>query len=287
MSSTLTPFFYWFDILFSKSGVENLFFIYFLFIFLFIFLFWILIFYFFCFSFLRTINYYFYIFLFLLTFHFWYFFDKSFMFYQFITKMYSLQFFNILYFLGVDGISLGLLFLSFFVIIVSVLFYWNLRYKIDFYLFLLFFTLFVLFNIFTVMDIWLFFIFFEIIIFPMFFFIGIWGSRSRKIYASYQFFIFTLLGSVFVFFCFLMIYFIIGSSSFDVFFCFEFFQKWQFFLWLFLFLGFSVKVPVVPFHIWLPEAQCWSSSCWFCYFSWYFVEIGYVCYFKIFNGFFL
>jgi NADH:ubiquinone oxidoreductase subunit 4 (subunit M) len=89
----------------------------------------------------------------------------------------------------------------------------------------------------------------------MFLLIGIWGSRSRKIYASYQFFVYTLLGSVFVLLCFLSIYFNKGSSSFDFFLNSYFFTNRQLIIWILMFLGFAVKIPMIPLHIWLPEAH--------------------------------
>jgi proton-translocating NADH-quinone oxidoreductase chain M len=120
---------------------------------------------------------------------------------------------------------------------------------------MLFLSLWILINVFLSLDFFVFYIFFEAIIIPLFFFIGIWGSRSRKIYASYQFFIYTLFGSIFIFLCFLSVFFNTGSSSFDVFSFSCFFEERQFFVWVFLFLGFSFKVPILPFHIWLPEAH--------------------------------
>lgn len=89
----------------------------------------------------------------------------------------------------------------------------------------------------------------------MFFLIGIWGSRSRKINASYQLFIYTLFGSVFVFISIFDILLSKGNLSFDFFLYSFFLEKRQFFIWLLLFIGFSVKVPIVPFHLWLPEAH--------------------------------
>jgi len=78
------------------------------------------------------------------------------------------------------------------------------------------------------LDLFFFFIFFEAIVVPMFFLIGVWGSRSRKIYAAYQFYVYTLLGSVFVLLCFLSIFFNKGSSSFDFFLNSYFIEKRQF-----------------------------------------------------------
>lgn len=84
---------------------------------------------------------------------------------------------------------------------------------------------------------------------------SIWGSRSRKIYASYQFFLYTLFGSVFVLLCFISIYLNKGSSSFEFFNHSIFFTNRQLIFWILMFLGFSVKIPMLPVHIWLPEAH--------------------------------
>jgi NADH-ubiquinone oxidoreductase chain 4 len=83
----------------------------------------------------------------------------------------------------------------------------------------------------------------------MFLIIGIWGSRKRKIYASYQFFIYTLLGSVFVLLVIISVYFNKGSSSFDFFINQYYFSNRQLILLIFLFLGFGVKIPIMPLHI--------------------------------------
>ena len=83
----------------------------------------------------------------------------------------------------------------------------------------------------------------------------VWGSRSRKIYASYQFFLYTLFGSFFVLLSILFIYYNKGSSLFDFFLFSSFNEYREFIIWLLLFIGLSVKVPIIPFHIWLPEAH--------------------------------
>ena len=123
------------------------------------------------------------------------------------------------------------------------------------YSFLLFFSLWILLNIFSSLDLIFFYIFFEGIVIPMFFLIGIWGSRRRKIYASYQFFIYTLLGSIFVLLVILSIYSNKGSSSFDFILNSYFFSNRQLIWIIFLFIGFGVKVPIMPMHVWLPEAH--------------------------------
>lgn len=105
---------------------------------------------------------------------------------------------------------------------------------------------------FTILDFIFFFFFFEAVVIPMYLLVGLWGSRVRKIYAAYQLFIYTLFGSFFMMVCFFDIYFQQGSASFLLF-DFSGFplyhQDRQFFLWLFLFFGFAVKLPTFPVHI--------------------------------------
>mgnify|MGYP003385244574 CR=1 FL=1 len=89
----------------------------------------------------------------------------------------------------------------------------------------------------------------------MFLLISIWGSRSRRVYASYLLLSYTLLGSVFIFVSILYIYSNIGSSSFIYILNTFFFYDKQLLIFLAFFIGFGIKVPLVPLHIWLPEAH--------------------------------
>lgn len=175
--------------------------------------------------------------------------------YNFIFKFYTINYFYISYVVGLDGISLLFIFLCSFIILFCFLLFWYLNYQLNFYSFLLFFSLWVLLNVFSSMDLFFFYIFFEGVVLPVFLLIGIWGSRKRKIYASYQFFIYTLLGSVFVLLVILSIYFNKGTSSFDFMLNEYFFSNRQLLLLIFLFIGFGVKVPIMPLHVWLPEAH--------------------------------
>lgn len=131
---------------------------------------------------------------------------------------------------GIDGIAAFMIALCAFLLVLCFLSYWHLRYKMRFYILLLFLCLWILFNVFLSLDFFFFYIFFEAIIVPLFFFIGVWGSRSRKIYASYQFFIYTLFGSVFVLLAMLSVFLSKGSSSFDIFAHSFFFSERQFLL---------------------------------------------------------
>jgi len=181
--------------------------------------------------------------------------NKSIIWYQIIYKFYTLNYLYISYIIGIDNISISLILLCAFIIIFCFLLYWYLKYQNTFFSFLLFFSLWLLMNIFASLDLFFFFIFFEGIVIPMFFIIGIWGSRKRKIYASYLFFIYTLLGSIFVLFVILSFYFNKGSSSFEYIINSYFFSNRHLILLIFLFLGFGVKIPIMPLHLWLPEAH--------------------------------
>ncbi len=109
--------------------------------------------------------------------------------------------------------------------------------------------------IFSVLDLVLFYIFFESVLIPMFLIIGIWGSRERKIKASYFFFIYTLLGSLVMLLGILLILFETGTTNFLTLTSYQFSYDRQLLLWLMFFISFAVKLPVIPFHIWLPEAH--------------------------------
>lgn len=116
----------------------------------------------------------------------------------------------------------------------------------------------VLILVFTCLDIFFFYIFFEIVLIPMFLVIGVWGSRQRKIRAAYLFFLYTLLGSLFMLIGVVYIYRLVGSTNYIVlsFINFSFNdQKW---LWLLFFASFAAKVPMLPFH---STQMQWRSTC--------------------------
>ena len=89
----------------------------------------------------------------------------------------------------------------------------------------------------------------------MFIIIGVWGSRERKIRAAYAFFLYTLFGSVLMLLAILLIFFQTGSLDLQILYTTVFSESRQIILWLAFFASFAVKVPMVPVHIWLPEAH--------------------------------
>lgn len=160
------------------------------------------------------------------------------------------------YHLNIDWLSYYLLVLSTFLIPVCILGSWESVQK-DWkgFLILLYVMEFFLINVFLVLDLFMFYIFFEGILIPMFLIIGIWGSRERKIHAAYQFFFYTLAGSLLMLLGIIYIYVEKGSSNLLVLYEIPF-TKWEeYYLWIAFFISFAIKVPMVPVHIWLPEAH--------------------------------
>jgi len=109
--------------------------------------------------------------------------------------------------------------------------------------------------VFSVLDTLLFYIFFEAILIPMYLMIGLWGSRERKIRAVYLFFFYTLIGSLFMLLGLIYIYTTVGTLNFEYLLTYKFTFNEQYWLWLAFFLSFASKIPIFPFHIWLPEAH--------------------------------
>jgi NADH-quinone oxidoreductase subunit M len=163
---------------------------------------------------------------------------------------------NIFYHLGVDGVSLPFVFLTSLLMVVSILVSWNINLKPKVFYALLLLLGTGMIGVFVSLDFILFYIFWELVLLPMYFLISIWGS-SNRMYAAIKFFIYTLFGSVLMLVGILMIYFNSGLNSFSIT---ELtkasiapnMQNWIFFL---LFMGFAIKVPMFPFHTWLPDAH--------------------------------
>ena len=170
-----------------------------------------------------------------------------------ITWFYSL---NLYYYIGIDGISLFFILLTTFLIFICILVGWNINkiYLKEYFICFLLLEFFLI-QVFCVLDIVLFYIFFESVLIPMFLIIGIWGSRERKIQAAYQFFLYTLFGSLFMLLAILVIYFELGTTDIQLLWNNNFTIQRQILLWLAFFISFAIKIPMIPFHIWLPEAH--------------------------------
>ena len=156
----------------------------------------------------------------------------------------------------VDGISLFFISLSVLLIPVCILMSWNAidNLKKEF-LISLFIILILLIGVFTIMDIIGFYILFEAILIPMFLIIGIWGSREEKVRAAFYFFFYTLIGSLLMLLSIFKIYSLTGTTNYLSLITIEIPSSMQFWLFIGFFASLSVKIPMIPFHIWLPQAH--------------------------------
>jgi NADH-quinone oxidoreductase subunit M len=164
--------------------------------------------------------------------------------------------FNVQYFLGTDGISFPMILLTALVSFLACVASYSIqeRQKEYFFLYLLLET--GMMGTFLALDLVLFYVFWEVVLVPMYFLIGIWGGARRE-YAAIKFFLYTLAGSLFMLLGILALYFTsnphtfnwveLSKTAFD--------PGLQKVLFMAFFLGFAIKVPVFPFHTWLPDAH--------------------------------
>ena len=163
------------------------------------------------------------------------------------------------YHLGVDGLSLPLIVLTALLSLLSVAYSWRIELRLKEYLFLFLLLETGMLGVFAALDFFLFYIFWEITLVPMYFLIGIWGG-PRKEYAAIKFFLYTLVGSLAMLLAILVMYFNAQPHTFNMLTLIE--QQplaakpvlaalafWGFFL------SFAIKVPMWPFHTWLPDAH--------------------------------
>ena len=193
---------------------------------------------------------------------------------QFVENVPWIQTIGANYHVGIDGISLLLVLLTTLLGPLAVLSSWSSiesRVK-EYYVFMLMLQAGML-GVFISLDFFLFYVFWEVMLVPMYFLIGVWGG-PRKLYAAIKFFLYTLFGSVLLLLGILALYFIYPSiamqhpdiaaqfgtnSTFDVlaFHAIAPYLSFNFQYWIFLafFVGFAIKVPMFPFHTWLPDAH--------------------------------
>jgi NADH-quinone oxidoreductase subunit M len=187
---------------------------------------------------------------------------------QFVTKVPWIGQFNIFYYLGVDGITLPMTVLNGLLFFICTLSSWTIEKSVKAYFALVLMLQSTVFGVFFALDFFLFYVYWEVMLLPMFFLIGIWGGENRE-YAAIKFFLYTFFGSIFMLVGIIALYYATGKGvdSFNILamqggrftdltvnifgttFSFE-----RIFFW-FMFLGFAVKVPVFPFHTWLPHAH--------------------------------
>ncbi len=182
---------------------------------------------------------------------------------QFVQQAAWIPSFNVQYHVGIDGLSMPMVLLTAFLSFIAIVASWNITKAPKGY-----FSLFLLLDagmmgVFVSLDFFLFYVFWEVMLLPMYFLIGMWGGPQRQ-YAAIKFFLYTLFGSVLMLLAMLALYFysephtfnlmtlIQTASTIDA-------QLWgiemKWLIWFALFIGFAIKVPIFPFHTWLPLAH--------------------------------
>ncbi len=162
---------------------------------------------------------------------------------------------GIIYKLGVDGMSMPFVLLTTFLMPICILASWEsitTRVKEYMIAFLVLETLMI--GVFCALDLVLFYLFFEGGLIPMFLIIGVWGGKNR-IYASFKFFLYTLLGSLLMLLAIMAMYGVAGTTDIEVLLKTTFSSTMQKWLWLAFFASFAVKMPMWPVHTWLPDAH--------------------------------
>lgn len=180
---------------------------------------------------------------------------------QFVENIPWISQYGISYHMGVDGISLLLVLLTTFLSALAILSTWSAVDKgVKGYMISLLFLETGMVGVFCALDFVLFYVFWEVMLIPMYFIIGIWGG-PRRIYAAVKFFIYTMSGSVLMLVAILVLFFThyhaTGIMTFDIltYHRFGLPANMQFWLFLAFFLAFAIKVPMFPFHTWLPDAH--------------------------------
>ncbi|NNF80272.1 MAG: NADH-quinone oxidoreductase subunit M, partial [Rhizobiales bacterium] len=158
------------------------------------------------------------------------------------------------YHVGVDGISVLFVLLTTFLMPGCILASWGVKTRVKEYMiaFLVLETLMI--GVFVSLDLLLFYLFFEGGLIPMFLIIGIWGG-ARRVYASFKFFLYTLLGSVLMLLAMMAMYWSAGTTDIPTLLAHKFPVELQTWLWLAFFASFAVKMPMWPVHTWLPDAH--------------------------------
>ncbi len=191
---------------------------------------------------------------------------------QFVERLNWIPTIGVTYFFGLDGISLWLVMLTTFLSPIAVLCsYESIKHRTkEFYIFLLILETGML-GVFVALDFFLFYVFWEVMLVPMYFLIGVWGS-DRRLYSAIKFFLYTLFGSVIMLLGILAVYFYAGGQTgrytFDVLQLMRVAYpnapvinflgvalSFQDLVWLAFALSFAIKVPMFPFHTWLPDAH--------------------------------
>ncbi len=195
--------------------------------------------------------------------------------YQFVERGAWIRMLGVEYHMGLDGLSVPMLWLSCLLMFLGAIASWNIEKGVKGYMLLLLLLEIGVNGVFCALDLFLFYVFWEVMLLPMYFLIGVWGGPRRE-YAAIKFFLYTLAGSVLMLLAIVALYLsarsltptpfsipdlsrmvidgtLDGSNLLDGGLLFG----WPFLKWIFVFffIGFAIKVPVPPFHTWLPDAH--------------------------------
>lgn len=179
---------------------------------------------------------------------------------QLVERVPWMRFYGIEYLVGIDGISLFLVLLTTFLMPIVILASWSVKDKIKEYLFFMLILETGMLGAFVALDLFLFYVFWEVMLIPMYFLIGVWGG-PRRIYAAVKFVLYTMAGSLLMLVA--IIYLATRHAQLTQVLTFDLLQLYDLHLpfheqvWLFLAfaLSFAIKVPLFPFHTWLPDAH--------------------------------
>ena len=184
----------------------------------------------------------------------WYSFDTSTSEFQFVEEKNWMEGF-INFQLGIDGISILFILLTTFIAPICIFSgIHSIRFKLKEFLIAILVMETLMLGVFCSLDLVIFYLFFEGGLIPMFLIIGIWGGPKR-VYSAFKFFLFTLLGSVLMLIAIISIYWITGTTDVIKLLDMRIPQEYQYLLWLAFFSSFAVKLPMWPFHTWLPDAH--------------------------------
>ncbi|MBX7146970.1 MAG: NADH-quinone oxidoreductase subunit M [Alphaproteobacteria bacterium] len=175
--------------------------------------------------------------------------------FQFVSKLSWISDSTLSLHFGIDGISILFILLTTFLIPICILASWqSIQHHVKLYMiaFLILETM--LIGMFCALDLVLFYVFFEGVLIPMFLIVGIWGG-SRRVYASFKFFLYTLLGSILMLLAILFMYHEAHTTNIRELLTYHFTPEVQLWLWLAFFASFAVKIPMWPVHTWLPDAH--------------------------------
>lgn len=194
--------------------------------------------------------------------------------YQFIEHGVWIRSLNVEYFVGVDGVSISMVLLTALISFVGALASYSVHDQLKGYFAMYNLLVTGMFGVFIALDLFLFFVFWEVMLLPMYFLIGIWGGPRRE-YAAIKFFLYTLAGSVFMLLAFIWFYlnaghtYLVDGQATERIFSIPELSRvaWAAqgleilgvaavkVVWIWLFVGFAIKIPMFPFHTWLPDAH--------------------------------